>query len=144
MNTRRLLLSFGFTLLTTSVISGEAQCPGNVETLRYHSGAHSRIAVSVTINKTGPYEFLVDTGSQITVVEPSLAAELKLPPQGDIDLSIVGNHSKAELVTADLIEAGPFAVRRPLVAVVSLAQIQASTPRFVASWGETSSGISTC
>ena len=129
MNTRQLLLSFGFTLLTTSVVSGEAQCPGNVETLRYHSLEHSQIAVSVTINGTGPYEFLVDTGSQITVVEPSLAAELELKPQGDIDVSAVGNHSKAELAVPDLIESGPVEVRRPLVVVESLAQIQALHPK---------------
>ncbi len=129
MNTRLLLLSFGFTLLTVSVVSGEARCPGNVETIRYHSLDHSQIEVSVTINGTGPYEFLVDTGSQITIVEPSLAAELELKPQGDIDVSAVGNHSKAELVIPDLIEARPFAVRRPLVVVESLAQIQALHPK---------------
>jgi hypothetical protein len=125
MITRQLLLSLGLTLLTTSLVSGEARCPGNVETIQYHSLGHSQIEVSVAINGTGPYEFLVDTGSQITIIEPSLSAELQLKPQGHIYISAVGNHSKAELVIPDLIEAGPFAVRRPLVVVESLAQIQA-------------------
>ncbi len=129
MKTRQLLLSFGFTLLTTSVVSGEAQCPGNVETIRYHSLDHSQIEVSVAVNGRGPYEFLVDTGSQVTIVEPSLAAELELKPQGDVDVSAVGNHSKAELAVPDLIEAGPVEVRRPLVVVESLAQIQALHPK---------------
>ena len=125
MITRQLLLSLGFTLLATSLVSGEARCPGNVEPIRYHSLDHSQIDVPVAINGTGPYEFLVDTGSQITIIEPSLAAELQLKPQGDIYISAVGNHSKAGLVIPDLIEAGPFAVRKSLVVVESLAQIQA-------------------
>ena len=129
MITRQLLLSIGLALLTASVVSGEARCPGNVETIRYHSLDHSQIAVSVTVNRTGPYEFLVDTGSQVTIIEPSLAAELELKPQGDIDVSAVGNHSQTELVIPDLIEVGPFAVRRPLVVVESLAQIQARDPK---------------
>jgi Aspartyl protease len=125
MITCRLLPSLGLTLLTTVAVSGEARCPSSVETIQYHSLSHSQIDVPVAINGTGPYEFLVDTGSQITIIEPSLAAELELKPQGDIHISAVGNHSKAELVIPDLIEAGPFAVRRPLVVVESLAQIQA-------------------
>jgi len=129
MKTRQLLLSLLLSLLTTSAASGEARCPGDVETIRYHSLDHSQIAVSVTVNRTGPYEFLVDTGSQVTILEPSLAAELELKPQGDIVVSAVGNHSQTELVTPDLIEAGPFAVRRPLVVVESLAQIQALHPK---------------
>ena len=129
MKTRQLLLSLGFTLLTASVVSGEAQCPGNVETIRYHSLDHSQIEVSVAINGKGPYQFLVDTGSQVTIVEPSLAAELELKPQGDVDVSAVGNHSKAELAVPDLIEVGPVEVRRPLVVVESLAQIQALHPK---------------
>jgi len=83
----------------------------------------------VTVNRTGPYEFLVDTGSQVTLIEPSLAAELELKPQGEIDVSAVGNHSQTELVIPDLIQAGPFAVRRPVVVVESLAQIQARDPK---------------
>ena len=129
MITRQLLLSIGLALLTASVVSGEARCPGNAETIRYHSLDHSQIAVSVTVDRTGPYEFLVDTGSQVTIIEPSLAAELELKPQGDIDVSAVGNHSQTELVSPDLMEVGSFAVRRPLVVVESLAQIQALHPK---------------
>lgn len=105
------------------------QCPGDVKTIRYHSVGHSQIAVSVTINRTGPYEFLVDTGSQVTVIEPSLAAELRLESQGDIEVSSLGNHSKTELVGPELVEVGPFAVHQPLVIVESLPQIQALDPK---------------
>jgi hypothetical protein len=129
MITRQLLLSLLLAFLTTSAASGETRCPGDIETIRYHSVGHSQIAVSVTINGTGPYEFLIDTGSQVTVIEPSLAAQLRLKSHGNIEVSAVGNHSTAELVSPDLVEVGPFAVHQPLVVVESLPQIQALDPK---------------
>ena len=128
MITRQLLFAV-LALRAASLVSGEVRCPGNAETLRYHSLDGSQIAVSVTINNRGPYEFLVDTGMQVTMIEPSLAEELGLKPAGDADVSAVGNHSKAELVIPDLIEVGPFAVRRPTVVVESLAKIQTLHPK---------------
>src|SRR6516162_88593 len=100
MITRQLLFAV-LALRAASLVSGEVRCPGNAETLRYHSLDGSQIAVSVTINNRGPYEFLVDTGMQVTIIEPSLAEELGLKPAGDADVSAVGNHSKAELVIPD-------------------------------------------
>jgi len=83
----------------------------------------------VAINGLGPYEFLVDTGSEVTVIEPSLAAELELKRDGDVDVSAVGNHSKAEFARLDLIEVGPIAVRHPLVVVAPLLQIHQALDR---------------
>jgi hypothetical protein len=34
--------------------------------------------IPVRINRSGPFGFIVDTGSQVTVIDPSLAAELRL------------------------------------------------------------------
>ena len=125
----RQLLFVAFALRAASVVSGEVRCPVNAETLRYHSLDGSQIAIPVTINNSGPYEFLVDTGLQVTIVEPSLAEELGLKRAGNADVSAVGNHSKAEFATPDLIEVGPLAVRRPTVVVESLAKIQALHPK---------------
>ena len=118
--------------------------PWDVETIRYHSLAHSQIGVPVTINGTGPYEFLVDTGSQITIVEPSLAAELELKPQGDIDVSAVGSRSKAELVIPDLIEAADSPSEGPWLLSRAWHRFRRFTQRFVGFWVGASSGISTC
>jgi hypothetical protein len=38
----------------------------------------------VGINQRGPFDFMVDTGSQVTVIDPSLAAQLELKPQGEV------------------------------------------------------------
>ena len=129
MKTHQLISSISVALLATSFVSGEARCPANAETLRYHSLDGSQIAVSVTINNSGPYEFLVDTGLQVTMIEPSLAAELGLKPIGEADVSAVGTHSRAQLAIPDLVEIGPFAVRRPIVVVESLVRIQSLHPK---------------
>lgn len=38
--------------------------------------------VAVSINHSGPYNFLLDTGTEMTMVDPALAAELHLNTQG--------------------------------------------------------------
>jgi hypothetical protein len=86
------------------------------------------MAVKVTVNHAGPYEFTVDTGSQITIIEPSLAAELHLELNG-IARVIAARHSlPTGLVSPEVIEVGPYAVHRPLVAVVSLAEFKSLYP----------------
>jgi len=128
MTSRQLNYSFALALLTPCVVSGEARCPVNVETIRYHSLGNSQMGVSVTINRSGPYEFLVDTGSQITIVEPSLATALRLQPLGAIDMSSVVRHEEVELAQLDEIQTGSRAVQQLIVAVQTLAQIQVEDP----------------
>jgi hypothetical protein len=82
------------------------------------------MAINVTINHAGPYEFTVDTGSQITIIEPSLAAELQLESKGLTSVIAAQRRAPATLVSPEVIEAAPYAVHRPLVAVESLAQFQ--------------------
>lgn len=137
MHPRQLIFSLSLTLLAPYVAFGEAQCPGNIVSVRYHSLERSQIAISVTVNGAGPYEFMVDTGSQITIIEPSLAADLHLQPQATIGVGSVVSNAKADLVVPDLIEAGPYAVHQPLVAVISLAQVQALNPHVRGILGET-------
>jgi hypothetical protein len=86
------------------------------------------MAINVTVNHAGPYEFTVDTGSQITIIEPSLAAELQLESKGATSVIAAQRRAPAGLVSPEVIEAGPYAVHRPLVAVESLAQFQALYP----------------
>lgn len=45
------------------------------------------MVVSVSINERGPFDFLVDTGSNTTLIEPALAAELSLKPKDRLQLA---------------------------------------------------------
>jgi hypothetical protein len=55
-----------------------AHCPGNVASVHARHVAQYLNVVEVSINHTGPYPFLLDTGAQITSVDPALARELQL------------------------------------------------------------------
>jgi len=132
----RQILFLAFLLVTPSSLFGEAQCPGNVLPVRYHSLGRSQIAIEVVLNHKGPYEFMVDTGSQMTVIEPSLAAELELQPAGTVQVISGLRSAPGMLVSPDLIEAGSNAVHLSRAVVQSLAQFQSLYPELRGILGE--------
>lgn len=122
------LLSLTLFLLSSFLVQSETQCPANVASVRLHSLAHSHIGVPATINGSGPFEFLVDTGAQITVVEPLLARELNLPAAGSLEVITVLSHVDVPLVSATVLEVGRTSVRGVHMAVEDLGSIQAENP----------------
>lgn len=75
------LVSFVFCLSTLADDIGGKQFQ-----IKFKVRARSMIIVPVTINGSGPFDFLLDTGSTETIIDQKLAAELKLPHAGDINL----------------------------------------------------------
>jgi Aspartyl protease len=136
MSTRQVPIVLALTLLTAWVVRGETRCPGNLAPIQYHSLNRSQIGVSVTINRSGPFEFQLDTGSQITVIEPSLATELHTAPEGNVGLVSGVSFAKAELARLELLQMGPYSAERSLVVVQSLAQIQLANPKVRGLLGE--------
>lgn len=128
MKLRSLILSSLIVVLTETLALADAQCPGKITQPRYHALERSQIGVDVTINGHGPYEFLLDTGAQLTVIETSLAEELNLQPVGSIGVVAVANYSKAALVVPDSVQTGSLTVSRLIAAVQGLGQIQAVNP----------------
>ena len=114
--------------LTTTVVWGEVRCPGGTDPIRYHSLQNSEIGISVRINGSGPYEFVLDTGSQMTLVEPSLAKELRLETAGHAGVLSAVRHAVVDMVRLDRVETGPYSVEQSLAAVQSLEQIQGANP----------------
>jgi len=76
------LASVTLAATTLPVLQAKPHCPGNVASLRLRFVQRSQIIAPVTINHTGPYDLPVDTGTQITMIDPSLAAELHLKESG--------------------------------------------------------------
>jgi len=109
-----------------SVLHAEPHCPGNVDSLRLPMASRSRIIVPVKINHVGPFNFLLDTGAQATMVDPSLATELNLKIQGGADFGGVGFLKHASLAHVDLLEAGSKSVANTLVLVQDLDGFQAA------------------
>ena len=91
-------------------LPAEPHCPGNVASVPLHLTNSHQMIVAVSVNHSGPYNFLLDTGTQITMVDPSLAAELHLNTQGSAVVAGVGFQTAASFAQLDLLEAGSHAV----------------------------------
>ena len=56
------------------------EAAGPTDTLKMVQDSSSRLTLPVMVNGRGPYNFLVDTGSERSVISRELAAALDLPP----------------------------------------------------------------
>jgi hypothetical protein len=112
------------TLVAVSLSEAQAEphCPGNVNSLPLRLVQRSQIVVSITINHTGPYDFLVDTGAQVTTVDPALAAELHLRTQGTVGVTGVGVYAPAPLTQLESVDAGSHIVENVLAVIQNLGQ----------------------
>jgi predicted aspartyl protease len=96
---------------TPAPITGPAQ-PGaepQGDMVQGDTDAHARMTIAVAVHGTGPYRFLIDTGSQRTVVSTALAGTLKLA-QGP-QVRVVGIAGAHDVATArvESITVGPRA-----------------------------------
>jgi hypothetical protein len=76
------------------------------------------------VNGSGPYEFVVDTGSQLGTVEPSLAAELNLKASASVGVTDVSGVAQASVVRLDSIEANHHKAINPLIVIQEVGQLQ--------------------
>jgi hypothetical protein len=129
------LLATAFAFMSTSS-QAETRCPGDIEVLRLRVVAGALVVIPVMINHTGPFDFMVDTGSQLNVIDPALAAQLNLKSQGTVGLVTIAAYSQASVGILDSLQAGSQMVLKPLVVVHDLGSIQAADPRIRGVLGE--------
>ena len=82
--------------------------------------------MAVSINHTGPYNFLLDSGTQSTMIDLSLAAALHVDTQGAAEVAGVGSRKSASLAQVDLIEVGAYAVANQKVLVYDLENLDSA------------------
>jgi hypothetical protein len=109
-----------------STLAAETRCPGNVASVPFHIVNRHQIIVAVSVNHSGPFNFLLDTGTQITMVDPSLADQLHLATEGEAIVASVGTHASASYAQLDQLEAGSHAVTNQRVLVYDLQNLQAT------------------
>jgi Aspartyl protease len=126
MSTFKWFASFALATTIASTLSAETHCPGNVASVPFRLVKGHQIILSVSVNHTGPYHFLLDTGTQITIVDPSLAAQLHLDTDGAAVVAGAGSRQSASLAELDLLEAGSHFVARPKVLVYDLQPLQSA------------------
>jgi Aspartyl protease len=101
-------------------LASETHCPGNAASVQFRLVNRHQIVLSVSINHTGPYNFQLDSGTQMTMIDPSLAADLHLDTQGAAEVAGAGSRQAATFAQLDLIEAGSHAVAHQRVLVYDL------------------------
>jgi hypothetical protein len=131
-----LLVAATLAAFTLPVLQAEPRCPRSIVSVTPRFVQRALIVIPVRVNQKGPFDFMVDTGSQVTVIDPSLAAELHLKPQGTVGLVTVASYVHASLTVPDTLEAASHVVEKPLVVVQDLGPIQAADTRIRGSLGE--------
>ena len=105
-------------------LTAETHCPGNVASVPFRFASRHWIVLAVSINHTGPYNFLLDSGAQITIIDPSLATTLHLDTQGVAVVAGVGAGQSASYAQLDLVEAGSHSVAKQKVLVHDLQNLR--------------------
>lgn len=124
MTSFRGLASFVLAATMASALSAETHCPGNVEVLPLYPMSGHLFVMNVSINHSGPFKFLLDTGTQITIVDSTLAQELHLANQGAADVVGAGFDESAYLSTLESMAAGSHALVNQDVFVYSLGNMR--------------------
>jgi aspartyl protease len=87
------------------------------------------MVVSVFINDRGPFDFLVDTGTNTTLLAPELAAELELKPKDKLQLASLGSSTTVPRYYPQTFRVGPASVANLETLAVPLPQLAALDPK---------------
>ena len=132
----QIIVAVSFATISVPALTAESHCPAGIASVTPRFVQRALIVIPVRINQKGPFDFMVDTGSQVTVIDPSLAAELKLESQGKAGLVSVASFAQASLTVLDTLEADSHVVERSPAMVQDLGPIQAADPRIRGVLGE--------
>ncbi len=105
------LIAALLTLVFTAPLMAQTEAPparvedqgstAPAETLATGEDESNRITVPVMINGQGPFQFIVDTGSERSVVSREIAERLSLPELGRVPLVSMGGTDQVRLVRID-------------------------------------------
>jgi hypothetical protein len=124
MSTSKWVACFALAATIVPTLHGESRCPGNVASIHFRLVHDFQIIVPVRIDHVGPYDFLVDTGTQLTMVDPFLSAELKVRTQDSVEVVGLGLKENASLGQVALIETGSHTVENHRVLVQNLERLR--------------------
>lgn len=104
------LLAASMLLVVTPALAGNPETPPASEPateddselspdiIQAQKDRYERLTIPVTIEGSGPYRFMVDTGAQATVISRSISQDLQLPPLGRATLVAMGSQREVDLV----------------------------------------------
>lgn len=85
---------------TTGVVDPQA------EVFTLQADRHTRFTLPVLVNGTGPFDFMIDTGSEATAVTPEIRTASGLTPAGTATLVGMASRREVDLVDVGRIEFG--------------------------------------
>lgn len=88
----------------------------------------SRMTVPVMVNGQGPFNFVIDTGADRTVVSRELAQRLALPQGGTAKLHAMGGSSEVRLVKIDRLDVSNRTARHIKAAALPLSLCRGGWP----------------
>ncbi len=83
------------------------------------------MVVAVSIDDHGPYDFLVDTGTNTTLLDSKLASELRLKPKDRLQLASLANSASVPRYFLQKIKAGPATLSNLEALAIPLPQLKA-------------------
>jgi|ERR1700733_427340 len=98
---------FVFIALLCVVPASIADVPGPA-VVPFHFVRGFAVVVPVTVNGSGPYDFMLDTGSTVTAVDRDLARQLALDVQEQGTVTTLVEHVPVSLAVAGRISVGPI------------------------------------
>ena len=113
-------------IVSFASLQAEPHCPARVAGLTMHRIQGDLFVVRVVINRTGPFDVLVDTGSQITTVDPLLVSELHLRIEGTTNVSGVRTQSRSAFTFLDSIEVGGHSVPHSPAIIEAIPELKAA------------------
>jgi predicted aspartyl protease len=84
--------------------------PASAEVLALEEDRNRRMTVPVRIDGSGPYDFMIDTGSQATAVTREINSQLGLPPAGTAMLVGMASRRAVELVEVARLDIGSHTI----------------------------------
>ena len=113
MTSFKLFATLVLTATAASTLTAETHCPGNAASVPLRIVNRHQMIVAISINHAGPYNFLLDTGTQMTMMDPSLATTLQLSTTGTAEVASTGVSASATFAQVELIEAGSRSAVKP-------------------------------
>ena len=124
MKTLKWLTSASLALVMLPGLYAEPHCPGNVASIRPRFVGRSLMILPVMLNSFGPYDFMLDTGTRLTTIDPSLASELHLARLGPTHITGVGTYMNAEYGKLETLQAGTHSIKQLLILIQDLRWLQ--------------------
>jgi hypothetical protein len=108
------LTSYLILLVFSSLVFGSFLCaegpaaPSTLSAIHFRSPRGSSIVVPVYMNDNGPFDFLLDTGSTITLIDPQLLRSLSLDVLEGGTVTAITGKTTIPLAIAQTVSVGPL------------------------------------